>query len=825
MTWPGVAGTPLDVRGSRWTPSEGWVTAALALAMNLTVIVAMERARWTDPSPRFWMVGLLAFAVGMITAKVARGWVREIAAGALALALGAGVVLWEAAGTLPAGTAGARLDEAASRVSGWLTAVGSTEISNDRLPFALMLTALVWLMAYFSAWLVFRHRWVWPALLLPALGLLENQTYLPNSRYPLPLAFFLLFALLLIGWVAYVSREERWGALGLARRASRVTYVGSVLTLAALVLGVGWAIPTRDVVVGPLRDSYQTVREPWAGLETEWERVFAGIASKKSSALHTFGGALPLRGGIALGSDVAFLVTTDYPSYWRGQTYDFYEGRGWLAQGAQRDTVQGNTAFADATGSSFKKREPVALRVTMQTGADVVFTAGQPLDVSVPVTAEVAMPKTFTFNPQDAKQVSQLPPDLARAAGRMAASPATDAQRLLPSETRLVQQNQGGNVVVTRVGPTAPDILALRTTASLKPGASYEAINSVSVATEAELRSDTPVYPKWVTDSYMQLPAGLPLRVRDLAAQVTKDASTPYDKAQAISEYLKGYTLTRRIEPPPVNADAVDYFLFVQRAGYSDYFASAMTVLLRASGVPARLAAGYGTGEFDEATSTFAVRFGNAHAWPEAYFPSYGWITFEAAPGSGTILRGPRPVAGALPEDIFEDPQGPLEFFDPFVDVMPPDIGSITRPETPASVGEIFKDVAVKGGMALGALAALGAAALALVFLTWESNFLGLGYAEGIYARMSRLGGWAWRRQEKKETPREYAAALARSEGLPSREVDAIAAGYMRRRYGGKDTEAEEREEMETAWRAVRGMLIRRAAGRADPRRMLRRQG
>ena len=825
VRWPKVAGTALDVSGSRWTPREGWVTAALALAMNLTVIVTVEHARWVEPSPRFWLVGLLAFAVGMITAKAARGWVREVAAGTLALALGGGVALWEAAGTLPAGGVGARLEEVVTRMNGWIGAVGGSEISNDRLPFALMLAALVWLMAYFSAWLVFRHRWVWLSLLLPAFALLENQTYLPNSRYPVPLASFLLFALLLLGWLAYVGREERWGMLGMVRRASRVTHLVSVLALAALVLGAGWAIPTKEIVVGPLRDSYQAVREPWEGLETEWERVFAGVASKKSSALHTFGEALPLRGGISLGSDLAFLVTTDYGAYWRGQTYDFYEGRGWLGQAAQRETVPGNTAFADASEATFKKREPVAQRVTMQTSAEVIFAAGLPLDVSVPVTAEVALPKTYTFDPQDAPQVSQLPQDLARAAGRIAATPGTDVQRLLPSETRLVREGRGGSVVVTREGPAAPDILALRTTARLKPGVSYEVISSVSVATEGELRTDATAYPKWVTDSYLQLPEKLPARVRDLAAQVTRDAGNPYDKAQAIAELLQDYTLTRRIEPPPLNADAVDYFLFVQRAGYSDYFASAMTVLLRASGVPARLAAGYSTGVFNEEDSTFAVSFGNAHAWPEVYFPSYGWVTFEAAPGTGGIPRGPRPVAGTLPDDIFDDPQGPFEFFDPFADeLFSPDIGSITRPETPSSVGGIFKAVAVKAGLALGALAALGAAALALVFLTWQAGFLGLGYAGGIYARMARLGGWAWRKQEREETPGEYAAALAAASGLAAPETDAIATGYMRRRYGGREASGEDRNRLEQAWRSLRGALIRRAAGRADPRRLLHRQ-
>ena len=126
----------------------------------------------------------------------------------------------------------------------------------------------------------------------------------------------------------------------------------------------------------------------------------------------------------------------------------------------------------------------------------------------------------------------------------------------------------------------------------------------------------------------------LPQRVRDLAESVTQGAETPLDKAQAIQEYLRGpdFTYSQEIEAPPVDADGVDHFLFDTQTGYSDYFASSMAVMLRAVGVPSRLAAGYAPGEYHEESGLRLIRDSDSHGWVQVYFPEYGWIDFEPTP-------------------------------------------------------------------------------------------------------------------------------------------------------------------------------------------------
>ena len=78
--------------------------------------------------------------------------------------------------------------------------------------------------------------------------------------------------------------------------------------------------------------------------------------------------------------------------------------------------------------------------------------------------------------------------------------------------------------------------------------------------------------------------------------------------------------------------DAVEWFLTTQRVGFCNYFASAMITMLRSLDIPARLVVGFAPGEWDESRNTWIVRTKDYHAWPEVYFPEYGWVEFEPTP-------------------------------------------------------------------------------------------------------------------------------------------------------------------------------------------------
>ncbi|WP_373754662.1 transglutaminase-like domain-containing protein [Jeotgalibaca porci] len=140
-------------------------------------------------------------------------------------------------------------------------------------------------------------------------------------------------------------------------------------------------------------------------------------------------------------------------------------------------------------------------------------------------------------------------------------------------------------------------------------------------------------------EEYLDVPEGVPQRVWDLAAELTAGDGTMYEKVRALEQYLRSdggfrYSL-RETSAVPDGFDYVDHFLFESRIGYCDNFSTAMVILARMSGIPARWAKGFNSGTAtigDDGETYYAVTNANAHSWPEIFFPGEGWIPFEPTP-------------------------------------------------------------------------------------------------------------------------------------------------------------------------------------------------
>jgi len=156
---------------------------------------------------------------------------------------------------------------------------------------------------------------------------------------------------------------------------------------------------------------------------------------------------------------------------------------------------------------------------------------------------------------------------------------------------------------------------------------------------EEELRASGSDYPEWVRARYLTLPDTVPARVFALARDLTATEPSPYDRALAIESYLRDFTYTLDLPPPPINRDVVDYFLFDLQMGYCDYYATSMVVLARAAGLPARIVIGYSSESYDQDYKVYIVTEAQAHSWVEIYFPEYGWIEFEPTAGRPTRER------------------------------------------------------------------------------------------------------------------------------------------------------------------------------------------
>lgn len=127
---------------------------------------------------------------------------------------------------------------------------------------------------------------------------------------------------------------------------------------------------------------------------------------------------------------------------------------------------------------------------------------------------------------------------------------------------------------------------------------------------------------------------GLSARTVALAQSITAGCSNEFQKAAAIERWL-GAHCTYTLSPPQPrrNQDFVDYFLFDSRKGYCEHFATAMTMLLRASGVPARYVEGYASPSVSE-SGLYEVTNEQAHAWVEYYSSNFGFITADPTPAS-----------------------------------------------------------------------------------------------------------------------------------------------------------------------------------------------
>jgi transglutaminase-like putative cysteine protease len=280
--------------------------------------------------------------------------------------------------------------------------------------------------------------------------------------------------------------------------------------------------------------------------------------------------------------------------YWRGFTYDVYTGLGWRSGGTQ------TIGYAAGEQAVFEQERRAA-----------------DTDRSVPVTS----PGYRTVR-QSVKVVGKTD-NLLYVAGKLVTA----------DHDYSIAWRNSTDVFGVNIGATT-----------------YRADSVVSTVSEEELRAAGSDYPEWIRGPYLALPEDVPTRVRALALDLTAAAPTPYDRALAIESYLRTYTYTLDVTVPPAHRDVADYFLFDLKKGYCDYYATAMVVLARAAGMPARLVMGYASGSYDTYAAHYVVTEADAHSWPEIYFPHYGWIEFEPTAGRPPILRpakeAPPMVAG-----------------------------------------------------------------------------------------------------------------------------------------------------------------------------------
>lgn len=290
-----------------------------------------------------------------------------------------------------------------------------------------------------------------------------------------------------------------------------------------------------------------------------------------------------------------FTALSPEPTYWRGESKSIYTGRGWKSS---RLTIE----RVELTGSLQPKRAEVSSGWSEPFQQTVIWKSFRP---EYPLLFGGIPDRITSWSPQADER---------------------EAGYTIPSFVRYDSSS----------GRYSTDVDVASGQAASLP-LSYQYDTRVFRFNAELLRSSVEGnWPAEIHQSGLQLPDTLPDRVRELGKRIAAGVHNQYDRVRRVQQFLQqAYTYTKlNTTVPPVGRDFVDYFLFNSRQGYCNHFSTAMAVLLRAQGIPARWVKGFAPGGA-VSPGRYTVRGTDAHAWVEVYFASVGWVPFEATPPAG----------------------------------------------------------------------------------------------------------------------------------------------------------------------------------------------
>ena len=567
---------------------------------------------------------------------------------------------------------------------------------------------LAWGLAAWAGWWLARHGQPFVAL-LPSLTLLSLQVFWAQIGTLEILVFLgaLTMLLVLLRLVRQMAAWERAGVDYSPEIRLDTWMSGLAITWLVLLLAPTLSFLTSHEASAAF---WRLIESPYRQVEQQVSPSFASVRPGRS--LIPPGGISPgglprahlLGGQPELARTVALRVRLRSPKpdervYWRGQTFAVYNGFGW-------------------------EEDPRSVQRES-------FAAGEPWAPDLPSASRHPVLGVVTASRPNRVML-------------FAAGEPVSVDRPYWAEVR---------------GPG--ELVSL---GAVDQSTQYTIVSSVPDMDTAVLRAAGQDYPPQIAATYLQLPADLPAELSAYAAEITAAAPpTPYDRAVAIEAALRRLPYTLNVPTPPAGREVTSWFLFDLKQGYCDYFATAMVVLARLNGIPARLAIGYSMGQFDPRRGEYVVTEMDAHSWPELYFPGQGWIPFE--PTSGESLPGRTESARqAMPPD--------------WAARMPDELASqmgalrTSATENAALQRRWMAARVIIGGLS-GLLACLYALAL-MRLLTGRGRFPALAGPAGelgaAYDRLLRWGGRLGRPALPAETPREYVAALGSTvEGMVGR--------------------------------------------------------
>lgn len=315
------------------------------------------------------------------------------------------------------------------------------------------------------------------------------------------------------------------------------------------------------------------------------------------------------------------------------------------------------------------------------------------------------------------------------------------------------------------------------------------------------LRSSSEQDPQMIQHYYTQLPENLPERVGELALEITESANNRYDRVKAVESFFGRGNFRYETEDVPVpkeGEDYVDQFLFETQRGYCDNFSTSMIVMLRTLDIPARWAKGFTQGEviesLDDTRDVFQVTNGNAHSWVEVYFPEVGWVPFEPTRGFDNNFEFIEPE---LDDEVNEtETETETNEIDPEVEDVFANLEGDDRPSA-SSGGVGSRNWVVPGGPWIFSALLVGIVLLILlknkrivryyILIRFRSRDDNMAFIQAYERLLWFLTYMGWKRNDG-ETLREYAKRM--DEHYSATEMMSLTIEYEKVMYGGQSVES-----------------------------------
>jgi transglutaminase-like putative cysteine protease len=634
-----------------------------------------------------------------------------------------------------------RLNELSWHIVTWLQTAFAGGNSRDNVVFALIMAALALTLGYITAWLIYAKGRGGLAVIIAGAMLLIHLSYsYATLNYHLYLLLF--FGLLLLVSLELSRRQQFWSRSGLEVQGQVVRNVVTTSAIAIVLVLVFARQGPAEQPTSIFDPFWTSIQDNWGRAQGQIDRMFGGVQGPPVVVVGlAFGNTMQPRENFELGTGPVLKIESPRERYWRTMSYAVYTGQGMVSGDVYGDRFDENATLPIPFGA-VEAREELEQRITVLANqSNLVFASDAPVRVDLPT---------------------------------------------------LVEWRQ-----------TQDDPAVVRLAAMLHKGQQYTVISAASVASEDELRKAGTDYPPG-TEKYLQLPPTVPERVKQLTEETTASGPTPYDKALAIEAMLRNLPYQTVIPPPPSDRDWVDYTLFDVQTGYADSLATAMVVMLREDGIPARVVTGFAPGTYSEDDAAYIITEAEAHAWVEVFFPHYGWINFEPSAIRTLPFRPTEDVGTSLPiSDIAFSADNPDMYMD--------DEGYL------GAYGDFMPPLDARNDEAW--LIGLGVVVLILVLagLAWfgmtvllRRGLRGLPWHAQWYGQFRRLASWAGLGGRASQTPFEYTEWLEGRYPGTGKMVRPIAECYVRGAYSGREPDPEELARASKAWDQVRRPLAKR---------------